>query len=141
DHRRSHWLHAAVAMLFLAAGSAGTLLLLRWSGQTEIASGAPPRNIQQGPSEIADALAAASEHVREVGVNMAPAPRSALSEVEMLRIQSTAFEQVIRKLQDELARRHAEQAETQRMLESLRQEVTELRDRLDRQPRTESATK
>src|SRR5262245_27035964 len=40
----SRWLRAAVSVLLLVAGSAGTLLTLRWSGQTEIATGAHSTN-------------------------------------------------------------------------------------------------
>src|SRR5262249_6758446 len=69
--------------------------------------------------------------VREVGFNSTAPQRSVLSELDMLRIQSAAFEQVIRKLQDELARREQAEAETHRTVESLRQEVRELRQQLN----------
>ncbi len=78
--------------------------------------------------------------VQAVGLNTAPAPRTNLSEVEMLRIQSAAFEQVIRKLQDELARRDKQQTEMQQTLESLRDEVHDLRQRINEsQPSTKDA--
>ncbi|HEY2883082.1 MAG TPA: hypothetical protein VGJ15_11625 [Pirellulales bacterium] len=72
-----------------------------------------------------------SAGVQEVGFNSAETARKNLNEMEMLRIQVSAFEQVIRRLQANLNRREQEQTETQKTIEVLRQEVTELRRQLD----------
>ena len=49
----------------------------------------------------------------------------------MLRLQLSAFEQVIRRLQAELARRATSEAEMKTVIQSLRDEVGQLRQQLD----------
>ena len=71
-----------------------------------------------------------SSGVQEVGF-LRPDPKSSkLSEVEMLRIQLGAFEQVIHRLQDELDRRANSEAQTTATIESLSREIEQLRRQL-----------
>ncbi len=78
-------------------------------------------------------------HIGEVGYNSsAPAARVDIAgdELEMLKIQLFAFEKVIVKLQAELQRRAAEQAETEQLVESLRRQVDSLRKEQSDKPAT-----
>ncbi len=75
------------------------------------------------------------KHLGEVGLRgEAPAARSPGDELEMLRIQLSAFERVIARLQAELKERSAEQAETDQLVESLRREVESLRKERGEKP-------
>jgi hypothetical protein len=65
--------------------------------------------------------------VQEVGYLPADPKSSKLSELEMLRIQLSAFEQVIRRLQDELNRREKSETETTKTIELLSREIEQLR--------------
>jgi S1-C subfamily serine protease len=69
-----------------------------------------------------------SQGIEEVGID-APtrARRAPADEVEMLRIQINGFEKVIRKLQGELSVREQSQAETDKLIDSLRAEIANLK--------------
>ena len=73
----------------------------------------------------------ATQGIGEVSVVPAVAKKPPTDEVEMLRVQVDGFEKLIRRLQAELAARDAQQAEAQRQIEALRQEVRELHKQLD----------
>ncbi len=65
-----------------------------------------------------------SQGVEEVGIDAPTRARRAPSdEVEMLRIQVNGFEKVIEKLQGEISARQKSQAETEKLVESLRAEL------------------
>jgi hypothetical protein len=142
-HTWSLWQKAAAAVLLIGFGSAVTALAMHAWRPT-----APTNNELRsgsifGSQTVADVKAGAgtttdetssSIGVQAVGFNTAPPAKSNLTEVEMLRIQSAAFEQVIHKLQDELNRRDKQQAEMQQAIDSLRQEIHELHQRLGEPP-------
>ena len=71
--------------------------------------------------------------LQEVGVDPSRA-RPARSELEMLQIQVAAFEEVIRRLQGELQARQAAQADTNKLVAELREEIAQLRRQMDRAP-------
>jgi peptidoglycan hydrolase CwlO-like protein len=60
--------------------------------------------------------------------------RGPVDELQMLRAQVAALDRVIGRLQAELARRDAAQAQTATELQALQQEVAELRRQLQAQP-------
>jgi hypothetical protein len=64
-----------------------------------------------------------------------PPPLRHASEVELLHAQLEAYQSVIEAMQEELARREAQQAKTDEQLESLRRQVAELEQRIERQDR------
>jgi hypothetical protein len=74
-----------------------------------------------------------SAGVQEVGYALAAPQSSKLSEFDMLRIQLSAFEQVIHRLQDELARRAKSEADTAKTIGSLSREIELLRQQLQSQ--------
>ncbi|HTQ38556.1 MAG TPA: hypothetical protein VMJ32_05985 [Pirellulales bacterium] len=144
---RPFWQQAAAAVLFMGLGGAATAITIysrsAGNGPVPHALHSPVASSEASGSETSGSKASGSGAVSDdensvgvqaVGFNTVPAARTTLSEVEMLRIQSAAFEQVIRKLQDELARRDKEQADMQQTLESLRKEVSELRQRVNEAP-------
>ena len=73
-----------------------------------------------------------STSVQELSIEPAARPRrSAGDEVELLKAQLLAFEQVIHKLQTELQRRGELQLETDKLMKSLQGEVEQLHKQLD----------
>ena len=107
----------------------------------DAAGGAPPsvvaadaRQIQVGPqlrisnggpSQI---TVRNSQGVEEVGIDAPTRTRRApADELEMLRIQINGFEKVIHKLQGEISARDQSQAETDKLIESLRAEIAALK--------------
>jgi S1-C subfamily serine protease len=73
-----------------------------------------------------------SQGVEEVGIEATTrARRLPTDEVEMLRLQVTGFEKVIKKLQTELAAREQSQAQTTKLVESLKAEIAELKGARD----------
>jgi hypothetical protein len=64
-----------------------------------------------------------------------PPPLRTASEVELLRAQLQAYESVIEAMQEELGRRKAQQEKTDKLLDSLRRQVVELEQRIERQDR------
>jgi hypothetical protein len=139
---------AAAILIGIAAGSA----MLGWSlhvprelskteGNRAFAetsrSEMPPRPMIIPPSPN---LLGNSSGVQEVGFVPSDPKSSKLSEVEMLRIQLSAFEQVIRRLQDELDRRAKSEAETTKTIELLSREIEKLRHQLQSHPERESET-
>jgi hypothetical protein len=127
----------AAAMILIAAGSGTTVVALRpWKpaevAQVETSGGNSAREkgaavVQHDSDQSTPSAESPSFEVRAVAFNPPAATGSKLSEVQMLRIQVTAFEQVIHRLQDELARRDKSQAEMDKLVEGLRQEVEQLR--------------
>ena len=76
--------------------------------------------------------------VQEVGFNLVPSAEGKLDESQMLRIQLNAFEQVIQRLQHQLELRERSEADTQKLVESLRHEVQDLNRRLDERDKSQS---
>jgi len=77
-----------------------------------------------------------SQGIAEVGMDAPAVERHPpADQVEMLRIQVSGFEKVIRKLQAELVARDAAQIEAQKQIESLQAEVAALRSG-GKEPRT-----
>jgi S1-C subfamily serine protease len=69
-----------------------------------------------------------SQGVEEVGIEPPTrARRTPTDEVEMLRIQVSGFEKVIQKLQSEITARERSQAETAKLVESLKTEIAQLK--------------
>jgi hypothetical protein len=144
------WQKLVAAAVLIAIGSAGTAIALHWSnssgpthasliaasdsGSSKTETGGTLNGSAAGETE-------SSFGVRTVGLNTTPTSRNNLSEVEMLQIQTTAFEQVIHKLQDELVRRDKQQTEMQQTLEALRQEVHDLRQQLNESQPADKAAK
>jgi len=108
----------------------------KFNAAAAVADRTPPADFSHVGSEKTNPPS--ETEVREVGFNPTPAARPTLTEVEMLRIQLGAFDQVIRKLQDELARREKSQADSDKVLESLRREVDSLRGQLEASKRDET---
>jgi hypothetical protein len=141
---------AAAVLIGVAAGSAA----LGWSlhAPSEILktapihsvantsnSDAPPRPMDLPSSPV---WLENSSGVQEVGF-LPPDPKSSkLSELEMLRIQLGAFEQVIHRLQDELDRRAKSETQTTKTIESLSREIEQLRRQLQshQEPQSETNT-
>jgi hypothetical protein len=131
----------AAAAILIAIGSGATVVALRpWMPadvakvETLAEKSAPEKNaavVKRESDQSTRPAESRSVEVREVAFNPPAATGSNLSELQMLRIQVTAFEQVIHRLQDELARRDKSQAETDKLVQELRQEVEQLRQRLD----------
>ncbi len=69
-----------------------------------------------------------SQGIEEVAVNSATrSRRGPVTEVDMLRIQVDAFEKVIRKLQGEIDARSQSQSDTEKLIRSLREEISQLK--------------
>ena len=114
------WLHGAAKINRLEPNGAVADADVAHSGASQTAANAhSPLNLSDNPAGVQDVAYSAK------------APQaSKLSEFDMLRIQLGAFEQVIRRLQDELARRAKSEAETANTIESLRSEIEQLRHQL-----------
>ena len=84
----------------------------------------------RGDIALVDRLPANPAGIQEVGMNAEAQPRPPIDEVKMLQLQLEAFEQVIRKLQTDLARKDAQEQDRDKLIDSLRQEIAELRERL-----------
>ena len=120
---------AAVALLALGAGGA-TLAWRPWqfSAQAVVDQDAQsPMRVRSFPAPTVESWNSAG--IQEVAVD--PAQFSNRSELEMLRLQLSAFEQVIRRLQAELSRRATSEAEMKSVIQSLRDEVGQLRQQSD----------
>jgi S1-C subfamily serine protease len=63
------------------------------------------------------------------GAGLAPAPRD---DVSLLKAQLASFEQSVARLQEELRRRDQTQAETNKLIESMTEEIARLRKRLEK---------
>jgi hypothetical protein len=121
---------AAAALLALGAGAA-TIVWRPWQSSAE-ASTASGHSLPA--ARATDRAAAAIQSWNAAGVqevSVDPAQFSNRSELEMLRLQLSAFEQVIRRLQAELARRATSETEMKSVIQSLRDEVGQLRQQLD----------
>ena len=118
------WLHGAAKVNRLEPNRAVADADVAHSGASQTAADAhSPLNLSDNPAGVQDVAYSAK------------APQaSKLSEFDMLRIQLGAFEQVIRRLQDELARRAKSEAETANTIASLRSEIEQLRHQLQSQP-------
>jgi hypothetical protein len=140
---RPFWQQAVAAVIFMGVGGAATAMAI----YSRSSDGVPTSHkLRRGTvtdgetsgSEVSGSgilnEEANSVGVQAVGFNTRPVQKANLSEVEMLRIQTAAFEKVIRKLQDELDRRDKQQAEMKQTLELLRQEVSQLHARLSEAP-------
>jgi hypothetical protein len=139
----SRWKIAAAAVL-IATGSASMGWWLH--GAAKINRLEPNRAVADANVAHADvSQTSAAAHsplnlsdnpagVQDVAYSATAPQASKLSEFDMLRIQLGAFEQVIRRLQDELARRAKSEAETANTIESLRSEIGQLRHQLQSQP-------
>ncbi len=131
----------AAAVVLVAVGAGGAVVAIHpWKAakmaKVEVVGGQPSADrIANGERPAAAAEVSPDDsrsvEVREVAFTPPAQSGSNLNEVQMLRIQLTAFEQVIHKLQDELARRDKSQAETDKVVEQLRQEVDQLRRQLE----------
>jgi hypothetical protein len=159
--RRWAWV-AAVAAVSFSAGLAGSSLAgWGWgrNGRSGNAGLTPAAGSADGPSVVARRTAPAELRlVREEEPALASqvadsAPKDALAttaararnaesgatrsldEAALLRRQVAAFEQVIERLQAELRARADQQSQTDAMVAELRQELAELRRRLEEQPR------
>ncbi|HZZ30183.1 MAG TPA: hypothetical protein VFE46_19450 [Pirellulales bacterium] len=134
---------AIAAVLLIAVGSVATVVAIHWQAPDSVAknhvAGAVMPDFFNEMSPHANPADSLNFGVHEVGANMVPPARASLSEVEMLQIQTAAFEQVIRKLQDELVRRDQQQTEMRQTLDLLRQEVSDLRQRLNEPPHSDKA--
>jgi hypothetical protein len=95
----------------------------------------PAASISFTPASVAASDPAAMRHsqgIAEVGIDAPAVERHPpADQVEMLRIQVTGFEKVIRKLQAELIARDAAQIESQKQIQSLQEEVAALHKQLD----------
>jgi S1-C subfamily serine protease len=91
----------------------------------QIQVGPQLRVSNQGPNQI---TVRNSQGVEEVGID-APirSRRPPTDEVEMLRIQINGFEKVIQKLQTELSIRDQSQSATDKLVQSLREEIAALK--------------
>jgi hypothetical protein len=136
------WKIAAAAVLIgITAGSA----IFGWwqRGSVTVAKTEPGRavaevaqsDVPRGASDLRPSPESFtnSAGVQEVGYAPAAPQSSKLSEFDMLRIQLSAFEQVIHRLQDELARRAKSEADTAKTIESLSREIELLRQQLQSQ--------
>jgi len=136
------WQRVAVATLLVAVGAAAATLAHRALTPRDAA-------IPISPTQQFVGAGTSRELVRHnrVDITAEPANPAGIQEVdfdssrthinrnelEMLRIQVGAFEQVIQKLQNELAQREKSQADNALVIESLRQEVRDLRRQVDEQ--------
>ncbi|MEX0937130.1 MAG: hypothetical protein WDZ59_04660 [Pirellulales bacterium] len=88
-----------------------------------------------GRSSSRDRPANHSQAVSAGPEDLNPPPLRRGSEVELLNAQLQAYQSVIEAMQEELARREAQQAKTEEQLELLRRQVADLEQRIERQER------
>jgi hypothetical protein len=81
-----------------------------------------------------------TQGIAEVGIDAPATDRHPpANQLEMLRLQLSGFEKVIRKLQTELSARDAAQLESERQIESLQAEVADLRKQLTEKQKEQHA--
>ncbi len=152
DGRRIRSAYQAVNRIMAKQPGDKVALLIDRQGQrrqlevTLDAAGAAPAaaafaetgNIQVGPHLIVSGSGGNqitvhnSQGVEEVGIEPPTrARRTPTDEVEMLRIQVSGFEKVIQKLEGELAAREKSQADTTKLVESLKTQIAQLRGARD----------
>jgi S1-C subfamily serine protease len=152
DGRRIRSAYQAVNRIMAKQPGDKVMLVIDHQGQRrqlevtlDAAGAAPPtgviagtREVQVGPQlTISDSgnnsiTVRNSQGVEEVAIQPATrSRRTPTDEVEMLRVQVSGFEKVIQKLQTEIASREQSQAETARLVESLKTEIAQLKQARD----------
>lgn len=140
ERRKSRWRSLTAAALWLIAGAGIGVVVAKQNlpAPQPIAADKAPIEApaihtasHDHPAPNARLLPPNPAGIQEVAVSPMSTARPPLDEVKLLQIQIDAFEQVIRKLQDQLARKEAAEAQTAETIESLRQEIAVLRKALD----------